>query len=397
MPNETSQDTGTPKEPRRPADVAWDRDSLSKILLTGFPDWKSLYAGREGEFAVMGAGQLGSRIVARAISRGTEPKCIIDNDPYLWGTGALRSGVRVVSPQQAFNEFGDIPIVVAIANVSGGFLSVRDQLLEIGFKTVLPVQAALWRYPDLLPNYYLGSPIEFQRHRVRILSAYDALDDDLSRETFVRFVRCRHLLDYDALPNPLPIYPDDILPKNKPEIIADCGAYDGDTLTMLSQMFPRASLLIGIEPDPVSYARLLEWKSLQTIPVQCFNVAVSNKDEQVAFVQTTQHDSSIQSLRTGSPANATGLTQCRRLDSLFTRFIPTIVKMDIEGAEMAALNGATSMIAKAQTKWCITTEHRQSDLWEIPLFFNRFKDKYTIHLRSHGIEGVDLICYAIPR
>lgn len=366
-----------------------------RILHDDFPQWRSLYNGQEAAFVIMGAGQLGQRIAKRAIADSKPPCCFMDNNESLWGTYLL--GIPVKSPAQAVQDVGGLPVIVAIANVAAGFLSVRDQLTGLGYALVLPVQAALWRYPDLLPNYYLGNPSEFRTRLRHVIGAYDAFDDNLSRETYVRFVRCRYLLDYDALPIPTQIYPDDLFPKDRSEIIADCGAYDGDTLSLLSKAFPCSNLLIGIEPDPISYAKLLEWKSSQQTPVQCFNIAVSDKDGQVEFVQTSRHDSSIQTCRTGAPAKSTGMIACRKLDSIFTRFTPTLIKMDIEGAEIAALRGSHTLISAAHTKWCVTTEHRQSDLWDIPVFFSRFKDKYTIHLRSHGIEGVDLICYAIPR
>jgi hypothetical protein len=84
------------------------------------------------------------------------------------------------------------------------------------------------------------------------------------------------------------------------------------------------------------------------------------------------------------------------LDEVFIQEPPTYVKLDIEGGEMDALKGSQRLIREAATIWGVTTEHRMTDLWRIPLFFRSLSNDYDFFLRCHGYEGVDLICYAVP-
>ena len=41
-------------------------------------------------------------------------------------------------------------------------------------------------------------------------------------------------------------------------------------------------------------------------------------------------------------------------------------------------------------------EHKYDDIWRIPLFIKSISNDYNFYLRSHGFEGIDLTCYAIP-
>jgi hypothetical protein len=72
------------------------------------------------------------------------------------------------------------------------------------------------------------------------------------------------------------------------------------------------------------------------------------------------------------------------------------VKIDVEGAELSALAGAKRIIKKGKSIWAFTMEHKYDDIWRIPLFIKSISNDYNFYLRSHGFEGIDLTCYAIP-
>ena len=58
-------------------------------------------------------------------------------------------------------------------------------------------------------------------------------------------------------------------------------------------------------------------------------------------------------------------------------------KMDIEGAEMAALAGFHESIVECTPKLAICAYHSQTDFWEIPLKLHEMNPKYKIILRNH--------------
>jgi len=74
----------------------------------------------------------------------------------------------------------------------------------------------------------------------------------------------------------------------------------------------------------------------------------------------------------------------------------SFIKMDIEGSELDTLAGARELIRKNAPILAICAYHKQSDLWNIPLFIHDLSPDYGFHLRPHDLEGWDVVCYAIP-
>ena len=76
---------------------------------------------------------------------------------------------------------------------------------------------------------------------------------------------------------------------------------------------------------------------------------------------------------------------------------PTVLKMDIEGAEQDALHGAKNSLGKRPLLE-ICLYHRQSDIWMIPsLIADMWNGTYAHYLRRYGENGLDLVYYGIPR
>ena len=87
---------------------------------------------------------------------------------------------------------------------------------------------------------------------------------------------------------------------------------------------------------------------------------------------------------------------CIELDEALRECAPTMIKFDIEGAELDALSGGRRTIRRRRPVLAVSTYHQQSHLWEIPLAIAQWNSEYRFALRPHGTEGWDLVCYAIP-
>jgi FkbM family methyltransferase len=59
------------------------------------------------------------------------------------------------------------------------------------------------------------------------------------------------------------------------------------------------------------------------------------------------------------------------------------IKMDIEGAEISALLGASTIIGNSKPKLAISAYHKQEDLWEIPLLMKKLNPEYKIYFEQH--------------
>ncbi len=72
------------------------------------------------------------------------------------------------------------------------------------------------------------------------------------------------------------------------------------------------------------------------------------------------------------------------------------IKMDIEGSEIAALEGAHDVIQKYRPKLGISVYHRPSDLWAIPNLIREKYPFYQLYLDHHALYGEETVLYARP-
>lgn len=70
------------------------------------------------------------------------------------------------------------------------------------------------------------------------------------------------------------------------------------------------------------------------------------------------------------------------------------VKMDIEGAETAALRGAARTIARFRPRLAISLYHRLSDFWEIPEFVRSLGLGYRFRLGHFSIHREETVLFA---
>lgn len=73
--------------------------------------------------------------------------------------------------------------------------------------------------------------------------------------------------------------------------------------------------------------------------------------------------------------------------------------MDIEGAEMDALQGASTTIVKKHPALAICVYHKEHDLIDIPQYIDKLVGNgiYDYYLRFHGVYLAELVFYAVPK
>src|SRR5579862_4505111 len=227
--------------------VAMAHNELETLLSR---DLSATRVWEQGEFdrlsegrplVLMGAGGLGRLALAGLRRRGVEPLAFADNATF----GTRVSGVEVLSPASAAEQFGDrAAFVVTIwgANRPHRFAHSRQQLLELGCHVVCPFPPLFWKYADVfLPFYLQDLPSKVLEQRASVRKGFDLWGDEASRAEYVAQVRLRLLADFDGLGHPVAhpqYFPDDLFDWSEDEWIVDGGAYDGDTVRMVSTLHP---------------------------------------------------------------------------------------------------------------------------------------------------------------
>lgn len=210
-------------------------------------------------------------------------------------------------------------------------------------------------------------------------NVYELLSDERSKEVFIAVQMYRMTRDFKyiswAFDAETKQYFAPELNLNNGEIVVDCGAYIGDNLLdfIEEKIIPRKYFLF--EPNEKNYAKLLKnvekarQLGIETIP---YKAGVFSKNTKLYFANAAD-SSHITDNATNNSIDVVAL------DKIIKEPI-SFIKMDIEGAELEALEGAKNLIIAYKPKLAICLYHKQSDFYKIPLFIKQLCPEYKISI-----------------
>ena len=352
----------------------------------------TIAAGRR-KVVILGAGRLGRKILQGLSDTDLEPVAFTDNNPRIWGKVA--DGLPVLSPEDAANKYAkEATFVVAIWHPSREPLmaSLLRQLRRLGCTTIaFPV--LFWRHPEkFLPYFFWDRPSNLLQQSPDVVSAFHLLEDDVSRETYVSQVQLRLHADFECIGSPVAgeQYFPGLFSKLDDESFVDCGAYTGDTIqSLISESGNRFSKVVAFEADPAVLP------ALETLMGDIGGRAVLRK----AVVGAQNGSVSFASDGAGGGCVTAGpgvAVPCVRLDDALASERVSFIKMDIEGAELQALEGAQSVIWRNRPVLAVCGYHTPDHLWRVLTSLKTLAPDSALFLRSHCSDGLDTVCYSVP-
>jgi FkbM family methyltransferase len=355
-----------------------------------------LLAASENRVVLFGAGTLGRKALESLRGIGVEPLAFADNSLSKWGTGV--DGIPVLSPRDAATRYGSSALfVVTIWSLGHSYSASRAMLECMGCTRVESATSLRWKFADrMLPDYCQELPHKLYKQKTEVRKAACLWADDSSCREYLSHVRWRALGDLGALSCPVAeesYFLDSLYQIKDHEVFVDCGAYTGDTAEQVIHRNAAFSKILAIEADPRNFGRLTEWIGTLDAPVasriRTLNVAVSARLGRMHFRASGDEGACL-------APDGDVFVECVPLDDLLTDAPPTFIKMDIEGAELEALEGARRTIQTNRPILSICVYHKQDDLWRIPLFIHTLAEDYRLLLRPHDVDGWQLVCYAVP-
>jgi FkbM family methyltransferase len=377
--------------------LAQSTESICRIETRRFDELAGPYSR---SLVLYGAGGLGRKTLHGLRKIGIEPLAFTDNNPNLYGQQV--DGLEVLSPSLTSKKFGEnalFIITVYTDSAPGGIEPIVQKLSELGSKNIISFVPLYWKYPDLfLPHYAYDLPHKVIDAAAAIKKVALLFNDPVSQSEFLGQIHWR--LNPEIAPIPAQAdheiyFPPELISLNENEFFIDCGAYTGDTVRcFLKQSHGKFRKIMTIEPDPANYRKLNEL--IDSLPEE-IAVRIKSRDLAVGDRSDVLHFNArgtASSLRSDSGGI---LVQSEPLDSLLAGEIPTYIKMDIEGAELEALKGATNSIRKHLPILAISVYHCQDHIWNIPLTLHAISDQYHFYLRRYSPRVLDeLVLYAIP-
>ena len=342
-------------------------------------------AGRS--LVLYGAGSVGRTLARRLRERGIAVAAFLDAGA---GSDDVREGLPVYTLADWANagRADGSDVIVSIHNPFVDVAPIIESLRSSGFARVLSMVDYVSLFPDDPEERdWLVSTAYYSDKQERIDATRALLSDDLSRTWFDATLRLRREGNYSSLPAPRPdeqYIPADLPRWAEPMRFIDCGAFDGDTIEVMLHNGYDIGAVAAFEPDPDNYAKLVRRHAdLHAVFLPC---GVSST------AGLTRFDGGR---GTSSRIGESGETviQCVGIDDCLPSFAPTLIKMDIEGAEPAALRGAERTLRRHRPGLAVALYHRPEHLWEIPLWLAECKLGYRMYLRGHLYNGYELILY----
>jgi len=349
-------------------------------------------AGRR-QLVIFGAGRLGRAVRQGLSGTDLEPIAFADNNPLIWGK--VVDGLPVLSPEDAAQQHSQkAAFVVAVWHPSRSPLmsALLDQLRTLGCRAV-PFPKLFWRHSNtFLPYFFWDLPTNLLQQGQGIASAYKLLEDEVSRQTFAAQLQLRLHADFDCVGTPCPgeQYFPGLFSLTASECFVDCGAYTGDTIqSFISQTDNCFRKVVAFEADPAVIPSLRTFicdvgtrAVLYTAAVGAYNGAVHFTGDGIGGGRIT--------------GTAAAEVPCVRLDDTLGRERVSLIKMDIEGSELQALEGAQRIIRRDRPVLAICGYHQPDHLWRVIESLSNLAPDSALFLRSHCADGLDSVCYAVP-
>ncbi len=94
-------------------------------------------------------------------------------------------------------------------------------------------------------------------------------------------------------------------------------------------------------------------------------------------------------------SNGVNVIEVDKLDNMIKTPV-SFIKMDIEGAEGDAIEGAQETIRKYHPKLALSVYHKADDLWKIPEQIFSIRKDYKIYLRHYTEGFAETVMYFVP-
>ncbi len=355
-------------------------DSLSGRI-TSAADFLHRLDQDHASVAVFGAGSSGVTTSKFLEARATPVSFFSDNDPDKFGT-AVR-GIPVLPPER-LRALGNGPVLIA----SDWARDIALQLQTLGIDD----------YSHFVPSWEDHfRPETILQPLPELEEVHGILEDQSSRQTLLSLLEYRLTLDSGVLQvAPYEAYFHPEVHPSPGEVIVDGGAWTGDTVLQFIQRLNANCRIFAFEPDTENYASLLE--TLETedphhcvVPVKA---GLWREDSRLDFARC-EEDS--RQCHVDGNGNGESRIDVVSVDSFARRegIRVNLLKMDIEGAETDALEGARETIGRDRLKLQVCVYHRPDDLWRIPLLLKELNPGYRLYLGHHTQNLFETVLYAM--
>lgn len=219
------------------------------------------------------------------------------------------------------------------------------------------------------------------------------------------------------------------------EVFIDGGCFDGSTTRMFIRWCSGGyKRIYAFEPDKGNYERCLKMCEREQIrDIEIVHKGLWDGEARLAFLETGGQGSMVTEgapekgeacgavrgdvlsngcmLQAGGDvgtAASTGSSVAEKVDGkeievIWTAAIDdivgedkvTFIKLDVEGAELKALQGAERTIRRYRPRLAVSIYHKPEDVIEIPEYILSLHEDYRLYIRHYQMSACETILYAV--
>lgn len=182
-------------------------------------------------------------------------------------------------------------------------------------------------------------------------------------------------------------YFDEVIKLKDGEIFVDGGCFDFETSKLLLEQC-KVEKIYAFEPDLIN---------LPKVEKQVENMRLKNVDIIPAGMWNCKDILRFQSQGTiKSKLDERGDVEVNvvAVDDVINDKV-TFIKMDIEGSELKALQGAKNTIKKYKPNLAICIYHKPEDIIDIPDYLHFLVPEYKFYIRHYSMNSAETVLYAV--
>jgi FkbM family methyltransferase len=290
-----------------------------------------------------------------------------------------------------------------------------------------------------LHNDTIDFVFNFKEYQDKLYEVYNLLEDELSKQVYFNVIKYRLFSLFPILANSLspsytfqkPKYP---VPKLagmkssntigivemyyhsqyeipgvfevKPgDVVFDVGAYNGDSAMFFDSAVQPSGKVYAFEPSMKMFellkSTILKNRRSNTVAV---NLGFSDKASKIKMLTVNGmgrviSDDEAETFRTINPREGEiSEIEITTIDNYMEEWKigkVDLIKIDIEGLEEPALNGAEKTISVLKPKLAISIYHYAHDLFELPLMMHRFNPDYKLYVRHATSTISDTVLFCV--
>ncbi len=259
----------------------------------------------------------------------------------------------------------------------------------------------LYKYYEKHPTETMRQSVQyFDSHKKDLKMIRNLLADEKSKQIWMRLIKIRKTMNYRVHPGyEMPQYfVKDIIKFGRHEVFVDGGGYDGMTSLEFIQRAKSSGggyhRVVVFEPDESNF-KILKKNMSGVADVHLFKKGLWNKKTSLSFCSDGTMGSRVIEADSGHTVKNQSIIHVVALDDIPECQDATFIKMDLEGSEMMALEGAKNIIQRNKPKLAICLYHSDQDMIEIIKYVHQLVPEYKLYVRHHSKSYTETVLYAV--